>query len=213
MAKDRKISVSRIIAALAMTCLLFIAGILIGIYITNSKTNDINSMKKDLELELTQLDIEDKLIENNCLDPKLLIEKLNDLSARLTYLESQYDKNDPAILEIKKSYTLLEIRHYLRMKTINSACSANCTLILFFYSNTNSKEESEKQGFVLDYLRSKHENVKIYSFDYDLNISAIETLKELHSITITPSTIIEGKVYAGFHDKEELEKVLEGRFQ
>jgi len=210
MVKARKVSVSKFTAAIALTCLIFIGGILIGISITKSKTDDIANMKQQLELELSQLDLEDKIISDNCIDPKLLVEKLDDLSARLTYLEAQYAKNDPKIIELKEPYTLLEIRHYLRMKQMNEICDSNYTLILFFYSNDpENKDNSEKQGFVLDYLRSKYENVKIYSFDSDLNMSIIQTLKEANQITITPSTVIDGKVYAGFHDKDELTSVIE----
>jgi hypothetical protein len=88
-------------------------------------------------------------------------------------------------------------------------CDLDYTLVIFFYSNSPENiEESEKQGFVLDYLRKKYGNIKIYSFDADLDMNIIKLLMEINEIDIVPSTVIDDKVYAGFHEKEELNEVL-----
>jgi len=207
--KDRKINWMKVTATLALTIIIFVSGLYLGTLITKGKVNDIINLEKEANLELENIAIESMLLEENpCFDPALLSEKLNDLGSKLTYLEAQYKKNDPKILELKKPYTLLEVRHYLAMKRMVEQCSYNYTLILFFYSNTPEHiDESEKQGFVLDYLQ-KLGNVKVYSFDSDLNLGIIRILKGMNSVTIVPSTVINGKVYAGFHDKDELIKIL-----
>ena len=207
---ERKIGWMKIIATFAIALLIFISGLYMGTVITQSKVNDILSVEKQARLELDNMAVEGLLLEENpCLDPTHLSESLNDLGVKLTYLEAQYNKNNPKILELKKPYTLLEIRHYLSMKKMIENCNYNYTLVLFFYSNSEEKiDESEEQGFVLDYLGKKFDNLKIYSFDSDLDMPTIKTIKEVYGITVTPSTVIDGKVYAGFHDKDELEEVL-----
>jgi len=214
MAKERKIDWMKITASLALAILIFASGLYLGSLITKSKVNDILNMEQEARLELETMAVEGLLLEENpCLNPALLSGKLNDLGVKLTYLEAQYKKNDPRILELKKPYTLLEVRHYLSMKRMIEECSYNYTLILFFYSNTPENiGESEKQGFVLDYLGQKFDNIKIYSFDSDLDLDIITLLKQINSITIAPSTVIDEKVYAGYHDKEELEKILRKKF-
>jgi len=213
--KERKINWMKITASLALAVLIFVSGIYIGNLITEGKASDIANIEKQARMELENIIVESMILEENpCIDPSMLSEKLDDLGTKLTYLEAEYSKSDPRILELKEPYTLLEVRHYLEMKKMIEECNYNYTLVLFFYSNSQENEGiSEEQGFVLDYLRKKFGNVKVYSFDADLDIGIIETLKKVNDITVIPSTIIEGKVYAGFHDKEELEKVLEGRFQ
>ena len=207
---ERKVDWIKLVAAFAISCLIFIAGIELGSLITKQKVNDILSVEQEARFELENTVIESMLLEQSpCLNPSDLSNKLNDLGVKLTYLEAQYDKNDPRILELKKPYTLLEMRHYLTMKKMIEDCSYNYTLVLFFYSNTPENiDESEEQGFVLDYLGKKFDNLKIYSFDSELDIPATKTLMAIYGIKITPSLVIDGKMYAGFHDKDELEELL-----
>ena len=205
----------KITASFALAVLIFVSGIYLGNLITEGKASDIANIEKQARLELENIIVESMILEENpCVNPTILSEKLNDLGAKLTYLEAEYSKSDPRILELKEPYTLFEVRHYLEMKKMIEECNYNYTLVLFFYSNSQENEGiSEEQGFVLDYLRKKFGNVKIYSFDADLDTGVIQTLKKINNITVIPSTVIDGKVYAGFHDKEEMEKVLEARFQ
>lgn len=209
----RKVNNMKYVAAIALTCLIFIGGLWIGSVITNSKVNDILSVEQEARLQLENLQLEQQLLEDTpCKSPQLLSESLEDLGTKLTYLETQYSKNDPSILELKKPYTLLEIKHYLAMKQMTELCNRNLTLILFFYSNDPANiDESEEQGFVLDYLRKKYSNVKAYSIDADMDLGIIDVLKSKYSISTVPSIVIDDKVYVGFHSKEELEQVIENK--
>ncbi|MEM2956332.1 MAG: hypothetical protein QW041_02045 [Candidatus Pacearchaeota archaeon] len=209
--EERKVDWIKIIAAFALSCLIFIAGIALGTLITKDKVESIVTLEKEARLELETLSLEEKLFEQNpCIDPSHLSKKLDDLGTKLTYLESQYSKNSKEIMDLKKPYTLLELRHYFALKNMIEKCNYNYTLILFFYSNSPENIKiSEEQGFVLDYLKKKFGNVKIYSFDSDLDLDIIKLMKEMYGLTIIPSIVINDKVYAGFHSKEELEKLLE----
>lgn len=211
--EKRTVNRMKFVAALALTCLIFLVGIIIGNIITQGKTNDIITVEKEARLQLENLQMEQALLEDSpCQSPKLLSESLEDLGTKLTYLESEYSKEDPRILDLKKPYTLLEVRHYLALKSSIERCNQNYTLILFFYSNDPSKiKDSEEQGFVLDYLRKKYGNIKAYSFDSDMDLGIIRVMKEKYDLTIFPSMVIDERVYAGFHSKDELEKLFEGK--
>lgn len=208
---ERKVNSMKYIAAVAVTLLIFLGGLWVGTAITNGKISDILSVEQESRLQLENLQLEEQLLQDTpCKSPQLLSESLEDLGTKLTYLESQYSKNDPAILELKKPYTLLEIRHYLALKSMTERCNQNYTLILFFYSNDPAYvKDSEEQGFVLDYLRKKYDNVKAYSIDSDMDLGIIRVLKSEYNISVMPSIVINDKVYVGFHTKEELETVLE----
>jgi len=206
----RRISKISVAAVFALTTLVFLLGILAGNAITSAKLNQIESMQNELKDELVSIELEDTLMqESPCIDVPLLSKKLDDLATRLTYLENEYKKDDPQILELKKPYTLLQVRHYIRMKKTIEHCKMNFTLILFFYDNTPEKiSESEKQGFILDYIKLKYDNVKIYSFDSRLDMDIIKTMMNIFSVQNTPALVINGKVYTGLHYKEEIEKLL-----
>lgn len=210
---DRKISAKKIGLVFAMTVLIFSVGLLVGYAITSAKISDIANFERESRFQLESLDLEEKLLnEVPCVDSGALTDKLSDLGARLTYLESQYDKNDPRVIELKKPYTLLQARHYLRLRDMKESCGQDYSIVLFFYSNSAENIKlSEEQGFVLDYLKKKFssDKVKTYSFDADLDIEIIDSLKRVYGVTSTPSTVIDGKLFVGFHGKEELEKVFE----
>jgi hypothetical protein len=208
---SREVSWMKLVATISLAVLIFLIGIGIGYFITESKISEILSLEKETRFELESLIIQDQLLEEYpCKDINLLTGRVDDLGTKLTFLESQYNKNDPKILELKKPYTLLQVRHYLAMKKMVDKCGYNYSLVLFFYSNSPEEiRESEEQGFVLDYLRKKYRNIKIYSFDAELDMDVISYLLESYEIAITPSTVIDDKVYVGFHGKEELSKVFE----
>jgi len=215
-AEQRIFSWQKILVALVITIIVFSLGLVIGTLITSSKVSDVLSLEKEARFQLESLELEEKLLEDMpCASPSLLLENLEDLSKKLTYLESEYDKGDSRIIELKKPYTLLQIRHYLKMKEMVESCGREYAIFLFFYSNSPEyKQISEEQGFVLSYLQRKYtvERVKVYSFDADLEMDLLETMKKFYEIKTIPSTMIDGKVFAGFHSKEELETVLDKKF-
>ena len=213
MEEKRKVNSMTFIAAFALTVLVFVGGLAIGSLITQGKVNDIVSVEKESQLQLENLQLEEQLLQDTpCQSPTLLSQSLEDLGTKLTYLETQYSKNDQRILDLKKPYTLLELRHYLALRDMTSKCQQNYTLILFFYSNSpESVDASEQQGFVIDYLRKKYDNVKAYSIDADMDLGIIKVLKDKYHISVVPSLVINDNVYVGLHSKEELEKLFESK--
>lgn len=211
--QKHKIHKDRYIATFALATLCFIIGILIGNAITSSKIAKVESMEDKLKFDIMSLEIENLLAtENPCSAiPETLEEQLGKTTIKISFLENQLGKDDLQVLELKKYYSLLEIRHWLFMQKRKERCGENYTLVLFFYSNKPENIDlSEKQGYVLDYLRNEYglERLKVYSLDYDLDLGVIKTLIEVYDITEVPSMIIDGGFYLGFHSKDELEKLF-----
>jgi len=208
----RYVSKKKLALVLFLTVAIFTFGLLVGNFLTVGKLNDILSVDREARLQLESIDLEEKLLSNiPCTDPALLSSNLNDLGVKIAYLETEYDKDDPQILELKKPYTLLEIRHYLKLKEIVDSCGKNYTLVLFFYSNDLEKRDlSEQQGFVLEYLQKKYtpDKIKVYSFDADLDMDIMRSFKSIYGVQDVPGIVINGKTYTGFHDKSELESII-----
>jgi len=211
----RKIVKEKYIAVFALATLLFIVGILVGHWISEWKIKKTLEVEKKLRFDLLSLELETEMLENYpcTIEAMMLEEELGKIARKVSFLEEQLGKRNPKVLELKKYYSLLEIRHYLLMKERKERCNENYTLILFFYSNLPENiEVSEKQGYVLDYLRDKYttKRVKIYSLDYDLDLGIIKELIRIHNISEVPSLVIDGNLYVGFQSKENLEKILKG---
>ena len=211
----RKIVKEKYIAVFALATLLFIVGILVGYWISEWKIKKTLEVEKKLRFDLLSLELETEMLENYpcTIEAMMLEEELGKIARKVSFLEEQLGKRNPKVLELKKYYSLLEIRHYLLMKERKKMCNENYTLILFFYSNLPENiEVSEKQGYVLDYLRDKYttKRVKIYSLDYDLDLGIIKELIRIHNISEVPSLVIDGNLYVGFQSKEKLERILKG---
>lgn len=209
-----RFSPSIFIVTFAIATLLFIVGILIGSAMTERKVSQILDLSESLRLEMQDLELQGQLSEQNPCSSYLLYslgEKIDDLGSRLTMLEDQLGKNDASIIELKKPYTLLVMQHYFLIKKRIAACHENYTIILFFYSNKQEQvDKSKEQGYVLDYLAKKYgyETVKVYSLDSDLGIGIIGALKDEYNVTEIPTTVINDKIFVGFHSQDELEKEI-----
>ncbi|MCL6500661.1 MAG: hypothetical protein K6T16_01350 [Candidatus Pacearchaeota archaeon] len=207
-------SLERYLAAFSLATLFFIIGILIGSAITSSKIESITTTEENIRLEMLDLELQNNLAEYNPCGTYYLYslgERLDEIGTRLIMLENQLGKNDKRVIELKKPYTLLQVQHYFLVRNRVERCGENYTIFLFFYSNRPEFiDESEKQGFVIGYLGDKYgyDRVKVYSIDGDLDLGVVQTLKEMNKIITFPTTIVNNKMYVGFHSREELEKEI-----
>ena len=209
---ERKIDITKVVSVLAITVLLFVAGILFGQFLTNQKYADIKTIDQNLVLELQDLEVQTALASNYpCSNFALyaLGDRIDELGSKITSLENQIGKNNPKVIELKRPYTLLLIKHYLLIKDRISKCNENYVTILFFYSNKpENVDASERQGYIFGFLANKYsyDKVKVYSIDGDLDLGTIKALKNLYNVTVYPTTVINDQVLVGFHSKEEFEK-------
>jgi glutaredoxin len=81
---------------------------------------------------------------------------------------------------------------------------------LYFYTTAENCTECTKQGFVLTELRKKYPDLRVYSFDYNLDLSALRALIKIYKIEDTklPALIVNEKNITGFSTVEEIEKIL-----
>ncbi len=198
-------------AAFAIAALLLITGIFIGNYLNNQKILAINEMQNNLKYELMSMELQELLFEQDpCLAHITFLEDtLSETSDKISFLEDQLGKTNSQVIELKKYYSILEIKHYLLMKERKEKCKTDDIIILFFYSNEKEFiEESEKQGYVLSYFAEKYgrEKLKVYSLDGNLNLGIIQDLKQIEDISVFPTTIINDQHYIGFHPREDFEK-------
>jgi hypothetical protein len=100
------------------------------------------------------------------------------------------------------------------MQKIKERCGSNPSAdglsLMYFYSNLNNNcSDCEKEGFVLTKLRQDYPELRVYSFDYNLDLSALQTLISIYNIeNKQPTLLINDNVYYGFKSVEEIKNII-----
>ncbi|MBX4198010.1 hypothetical protein KW782_01605 [Candidatus Parcubacteria bacterium] len=198
-------------AALAITVTIFIGAFFISQYLNERKTSELKAIEDKIAIDIlsfeTQFDIFE---ESSCLtfNKSSIRSELQSLDQKLIFLEGQVGANDPEVFRLKRYYSLLQIRDYLLTKRMSEQCNFDTVFLLYFYSHENCPE-CQTQEYILRSVRDNYPQVEIYTFDYDVDLSAIRTLINLHNIPNNPPIIdINGKLYAPFKSFADIEVIL-----
>jgi len=196
-----------------ITAAIFGTAVYLNFLFNERRLAEIQSIQARLSTDILSLETQfDLLGEISCSDIKdnsLLSSELNDLSERLSFTEEQLGSNNSQVIQLKQQYSLLEIKDYLLMKKVTEKCQTKPVFILYFYSNTGDCEDCGTEGDVLTYFRTKYPQLRVYAFDYHLDLSALRTLISINKLeNRLPALVINGKAYYGFQDREAIEKIL-----
>jgi len=211
MSSRRDFPKQKFAAAFILTLFIFLLVLVTNSFLNDAKLNRLNSIYDDLRIDTLNAELQYALLsENPCLalNFKPLNNELFELGNKLTYMEEQQGKKNQQVLSLKKYYSILEARHWLFIKKASQECNTNATPILYFYSNEPDCKNCETQGFVFSYVKKVMPDILVYSFDVNLDSSAIYTLKINYNVTTTPSFVINEKTYSGYKDSEELIAIL-----
>ena len=177
---------------------------------------DIRTTQEAISIDILSTETQFELLGNlDCQaisENPVLSDELNNLASRLSVAEENLGQGNPEVISIKKQYSLLEIKDYLLMKQIAEKCpKVKPVFILYFYSNEGNCEDCGRQGDVLTYLRATYPTLRVYSFDYNLELGALQTLITLNEINgyQLPSMVIGNKppVY-GFKSLKDMQKLV-----
>jgi hypothetical protein len=192
MEEQRPLYVKRIILAFIISTIIFLFGFFVCYSITYVKYQSISVSQEQIRFSLMELDLQAKLMASSCnlLDSYALSSELDQMGSIMGIIEARLGKNNPSVLEQKKTYNLLEVQHFLLIDEHNLKCNNTIPTVLFFYSNNEQdKDQSEKIGFILTSLKKENPHVMIYSFDYNLDYSLVNMLKTKYNIT-SPNTVL-----------------------
>ena len=108
-------------------------------YLDNRRVAELDSIQNQLATDTLSVETQFALLEEApceaLTEGNTLSATLADLGARLVVAEERLGATDPKVLELKKRYTLLEIRDYLLTKRLAKVCHADTPVALYFYSN------------------------------------------------------------------------------
>ena len=210
--KITKNSYSKYIFVLIITIGIFILALLLSSYIGQKKVNSMKYEGDSIAIDILSLETQFELLqEGSCksYNNSTLSDKLNELGERLSYSENQKGISLEEVTSLKKYYSILEIKDYILAQKLRKTCNVSPISIIYFYSNTDKCDDCTTQGYVLTRLREKYPSLRVYTFDYNIGVSAVETLISLHKVPKDlPALIINEKVVTKLKTIEEIEKLM-----
>jgi len=140
--------------------------------------------------------------------------ELGELGGKLEWGQKNLEENEE-VTYLRKYYALLQIKDYLLSKRISERCKIKSAFILYFYTTAEYCTECEREGLVLTALREKYPELRVYSFDYSTDLSAVEAMLQIYKIEDTklPALVIDDDVLTGFRSMEELDAIIKKSFQ
>jgi hypothetical protein len=203
---------SSYIVAFLITALIFATALYASNYFQSQRIADIQATENDVSAQILSTETQfDLLQEHSCSDVSesdLAPSEMTSLGSELDYLEAQGGNQDE-ITRLKSTYSLLEIKDYLAMQQLAQKCGLKPVFILYFYSNSGDCPQCEAQGYVLTALSQQFPLLRVYSFDYNLQVGALQTLISIDPVQDNlPALVIKGKNYYGFQSIEDIQKIL-----
>ncbi len=199
---------------LFITSIVFFGAFFLSNQFNLRRINEVKNLGESITVNILSLETQFALLgEASCkdIDDPVLSGMLNELAVKVSYLEGKRGFDDNEVLNLKKHYSLLQIRHYLLMKKLITRCKPDPLpiFVIYFYSNKGDCPDCVRQGYVLTYLRENYPVLKVYAFDYNINLSAVETLISILKISgELPILVINDKVFSGFKSIEDLTQIL-----
>ncbi len=218
-----KLDYSRYIVSLIITIAIFSTAFYMSNYFSDKKINNIKSIQESIAVDILSNETQFLLKEVSCSSESFnaTAGQLNELGEKVTYTENQLGSTDGSVIYLKKYYSLLEIKDYLLSKRVAEKCSVTQQPIFMIYmytNNTSACSDCSKQAAILARLRDIYPDLRIYTFDYDLELAPIDTLKKIYKIennkeSTFPILVIEDKPYYGLKSIEDLKKLLPDRLK
>ncbi len=200
------------IYAFIVSLLILILGVYLTSVITENKIEKVRSLETGIAINILSLETQFALLQEvSCEDLKndILSEELQALARKLQHMESTLPADDEELIRLKKYYFLLEIKDYILKRKISQQCNKNLDFIFYFYSNGDDCKKCKEQGIILLKLLKEVPHLRVYNFDYNLSLSATETLKKLYSVRKPlPILVVNGKTFRGFTDEDTLRELL-----
>jgi len=188
---------------------LFLSASYVSNYFGDKKIDQLKLIQDKISIDILSSETQFTLLsELSCknISDSIISGELGELGRKLEWGQENIGMTD-TVSYLKKYYSLLEIKDYLLTKKISARCNTKSAFILYFYTTAENCSECEKQGLALSALRDKYPELRVYSFDYSIDLSAVKAMLQIYKIEDTklPALVIDEDVLTGFHSIDELE--------
>lgn len=196
---------------------LFLSASYLSNYFGNRKIDQLKSIQDQVAIDILSSETQFSLLsELSCknISDSFLSGELNELGRKLEWGQKNLGDTEE-VSYLRKYYSLLQIKDYLLMKRISVRCGVKSAFILYFYTTAENCSQCEREGLVLTALRDKYPELRVYSFDFSTDLSAVRSMLNIFKIEDTklPALVIDDNVLTGFQSVEELESRIKESFK
>ncbi len=200
-----------------ITVTLFVTAIFLSNYFGNKKISQLKSIQDKISIDILSSETQFSLLsELSCknISDSVFASELGELGNKLEWSEKNLGETDE-VSYLKKYYSLLEVKDYLLNNKISASCGVKSAFILYFYTTAEHCSLCEKESVVLTSLREKYPELRVYSFDYSIDVSAVKAMLQIYKIKDTqlPALVLNDELLTGFHDVDELDYKVQNSFQ
>jgi thiol-disulfide isomerase/thioredoxin len=196
---------------------LFLTAIYLSNYFSNRKLNQLKTIQDKISIDILSSETQFSLLsEMSCknVSDSALSGELGELGQKIEWGQSNIGSTEE-LTYLKNYYSLLQIKDYLLMKKISARCGKKAAFVLYFYTTAQNCSDCEKESLVLSTLRSKYPELRVYSFDYSTDLSAVKAMLNIYRIkdTALPALVIDDNLRTGFQPIESVEKLIKASFK
>ena len=198
------------IIVLIITLGIFIAVFSLVSFLDSKKIKNISNLQNKITLDLIANETQFDLLKNapcKAIGGSTLSRQLGEIGEKLSFAEQTQGIDKQEVIDLKKYYSLLQVKDYLLSQEVAEKCDIEIESIVYFYNQ--DCPDCIKQGYVLTELKKKYPWLRIYSFDRYLDFSIVETFASLYDLSEeSPIIIIGGEKYSGFKSIEDVETYI-----
>jgi hypothetical protein len=196
---------------------LFFTASYLSNYFSNQKIGQLKTIQDKIAIDILSSETQFSLLsELSCknISDSVFSDELGELGNKLEWSQDNLGASEE-VNYLKKYYSLLQIKDYLLAKKISERCGTKSAFILYFYTTAANCSLCENESLVLSALRNKYPELRVYSFDYSTDLSAVTSMLQIYKIKdiALPALVIDGDVLTGFHSLEDLETRVQKSFK
>ncbi len=214
---NNNIDWKKYLIVLLITAGIFFTAIYLSNYFGNQKINQLKSIQDKIAVDILSSETQFSLLsELSCknISDSVFSSELGELGNKLEWSQKNLSASDE-VSYLKKYYSLLQIKDYLLTKKISARCGVKSAFILYFYTTAENCGLCERESLALSSLRDKYPELRVYSFDYSIDLSAVKAMLQIYKIKDTelPALVLDDELLTGFHGIEELESRVKESFK
>ena len=196
---------------------LFLTASYLSNYFGNKKIDQLKLIQDKISIDILSSETQFSLLsEMSCknISDSVYSPELGELGNKLEWSQNNLGATDE-VSYLKKYYSLLQIKDYLLAKKISERCGVESAFVLYFYTTAENCSLCQKEGLVLTSLHEKYPELRVYSFDYSIDVSAVKALLSIYKIKDTelPAVVLDDELLTGFHGFDELDFKIQKSFE
>ncbi len=210
MVRMRKITKRLYLVAGIITLVIFLLGIILGIFIEGERVVYIEDKNREQKINFDSLQLQYLYLstlgeKEDCLAFSAILKNYIEDTEKVRFRLEGYLKKSSVHTEefelLKRSYVISQLNYWILSRKTKDLCDTDFVTVLYFYSN--DCRDCENQGYILEYLKKVFSD-KLLIFSLDAGFGEepiISVLTNRYNITETPTIILNDKKFVGFTEK------------